>query len=168
MLVIQLVQDRGSQLHFGLSSLYLSCEIQLWVLVVFLHHSELHRVAFQDDWIASRMKNSAKMHLHLFTQTNENIRTNTQYRCHFRRRMFNVVGYYSVCSTTSAPPPLTFFNFRMFFLSLPFLPFRGVCAAFSHSQVRSTRVCLSSFHLSFHKSSNVFSFPHCDVYAFFE
>ena len=61
MLVIQLVQDRGSQLHFGLSSLYLSCEIQLWVLVVFLHHSELHRVAFQDDWIASRMKNSAKM-----------------------------------------------------------------------------------------------------------
>ena len=61
MLVIQLVQDRGSQLHFGLSSLYLSCEIQLWVLVVYLHHSELHRVAFQDDWIASRMKNSAKM-----------------------------------------------------------------------------------------------------------
>ena len=61
MLVIQLVQDRGSQLHFGLSSLYHSCEIQLWVLVVFLHHSELHRVAFQDDWIASRMKNSAKM-----------------------------------------------------------------------------------------------------------
>ena len=63
MLVIQLVQDRGSQLHFGLSSLYLSCEIQLWVLVVFLHHSELHRVAFQDDWIARRMKNSAKMNI---------------------------------------------------------------------------------------------------------
>ena len=61
MLVIQLVQDRGSQLHFGLCSLYHSCEIQLWALVVFLHHSELHRVAFQDDWIASRMKNSAKM-----------------------------------------------------------------------------------------------------------
>ena len=80
MLVIQLVQDRGSQLHFGLSSLYHSCEIQLWVLVVFLHHSELHRVAFQDDWIASRMKNSAKMHLHLFTQTNENRRLFTQYR----------------------------------------------------------------------------------------
>ena len=109
-----------------------------------------------------------KLHLHLFTLTNENIRTNTQYRCHFRRRMFNVVGYYSVCSTTSAPPPLTFFNFRMFFLSLPFLPFCGVCAAFSHSQVRSTRVCLSSFNLSFHKNSNVFSFPYCDVYAFFE
>ena len=61
MLVIQLVQDRGSQLHFGLCSLYHSCEIQLWVLVVFLHHSELHRIAFQDDWIASRMKNSAMM-----------------------------------------------------------------------------------------------------------
>ena len=93
MLVIQLVQDRGSQLHFGLSSLYHSCEIQLWVLVVFLHHSELHRVAFQDDWIASRMKNSAKMHLHLFTQTSESSRIYTQYRCHFRRVISNVVGY---------------------------------------------------------------------------
>ena len=98
MLVIQLVQDRGSQLHFGLSSLYLSCEIQLWVLVVFLHHSELHRVAFQDDWIASRMKNSAKMHLHLFTQTNENSRIFTQYRCHFRKSIFSVVEYCSACS----------------------------------------------------------------------
>ena len=55
------------------------------------------------------------LHLHLFTQTDENIRTITQYCCHFRRRMFNVVGYYSVCSTTSAPPPPTFFTFRMFF-----------------------------------------------------
>ena len=98
MLVIQLVQDRGSQLHFGLSSLYLSCEIQLWVLVVFLHHSELHRVAFQDDWIASRMKNSAKMQLHLFTQTNENSRIFTQYRCHFRKSIFSVVEYCSACS----------------------------------------------------------------------
>ena len=105
MLVIQLVQDRGSQLHFGLCSLYHSCEIQLWVLVVFLHHSELHRVAFQDDWIASRMKNSAKMHLHLFTQTNENSRIFTQYRCHFRKSIFSVVEYCSACSTSSSPPP---------------------------------------------------------------
>ena len=31
------------------------------ILVLFLQHSELRRVAFQGDWIANRMKNSAKI-----------------------------------------------------------------------------------------------------------
>ena len=51
------------------------------------------RVAFQSDRIAGRMKNNAKMHLHLFTQTSESSRIYTQYRCHFRRVISNVVGY---------------------------------------------------------------------------
>ena len=46
-------------------------------------------VACQDDWIASRMTNSAKL---LFTQTNESRRHLTQYRCNFRRDISYVVG----------------------------------------------------------------------------
>ena len=49
-------------------------------------------VACQDDWIASRMKNSAKLQLQLFTQTNESSRHLTQYRCYFRRDISYVVG----------------------------------------------------------------------------
>ena len=50
-------------------------------------------VACQDDWIACRMKNSAKLQLQLFTQTNESSRHSTQYRCHFRRDISDVVGH---------------------------------------------------------------------------
>ena len=101
-------------------------------------------VACQDDWIASRMKNSAKLQLQLFTQTNESSRHLTQNRCYFRRDISYVVGDSSARSTTSSPPPpilfdshfsfFTFSCFRFFFLI-------GVRAAFSHSLVRSTRVC---------------------------
>ena len=70
--------------------------------VVFLQHSVFERIACQDDWIASRLKNSAKMYLHLFTQTNENIRIFTQYRCHFRRDISNVVGHL-FCVLKAAP-----------------------------------------------------------------
>ena len=77
-------------------------------------------VACQDDWIASRMKNSAKLQLQLFTQTNENRRLITQYRCHFRRSMFYAVGFDSACRP---PPPhlhLAFFIsfFCVFLLSI--------------------------------------------------
>ena len=48
--------------------------------------------------ITSRDTLAFVMHLHVFTQTNVNIRTITQYHCHFRRRMFNVVGHFSGCS----------------------------------------------------------------------
>ena len=102
----------------NMCSLYNSCRTanpsdvfefsRVWIpviLVVFLQHSEFARMAFQDDWIASRMKNRAKMHLHLFPQTNESSRNITQYRCYFRRSMSNAVGFDSACSTTSSPPP---------------------------------------------------------------
>ena len=65
---------------------------------VFVQHSELVHVVRQDDCLGSRMKNSAKMLPHLFTQTNENRRLNTQYRCHFRINLFYVVGSDSACS----------------------------------------------------------------------
>ena len=96
-------------------------------------------VACQDDWIASRMKNSAKLQLQLFTQTNESSRHLTQYRCYFRRDISYVVGDSSARSTTSPPPPFMFDShfFQLFFRLFLF----GVRAAFSHSLVRSTRVC---------------------------
>merc|ERR1711924_404914 len=138
---------------------------------VFLQHSEFERLAFQLDWIASRMKNSAKMYLHLFTQTNENIRIFTQYRCHFRRDISNVVGCDSACSTASTPPPpifLTFSSISQFSLvnrnSTPAcvnsvsLILRGVRAAFSHSLVRSTRVLFVVISLSFHTCIKNFLF----------
>ena len=93
-------------------------------------------VACQDDWIASRMKNSAKLQLQLFTQTNESSRHLTQYRCYFRRDISYVVGDSSARSTTSSPPPPFIFDSHIFRLFLV-----GVRAAFSHSLVRSTRVC---------------------------
>ena len=73
-LAIQCMLGRGTQLHFGLVSTVGLCKIQLWILVVLLQQSEFYRIAYQNVWIASPMKNSAKMHLHLFTQTNENSR----------------------------------------------------------------------------------------------
>ena len=39
-LAIQCVLNRGSQLHFGLFSTLGLCKIQLWILLVFLQHSE--------------------------------------------------------------------------------------------------------------------------------
>ena len=59
-------------------------------------------VACQDDWIASRMKNSAKLQLQLFTQTNESSRHLTQYRCYFRRDISYVVGDSSARDLASA------------------------------------------------------------------
>ena len=91
-LAIQLVQNRG----------ILSCSCILFVALCalvgrFLSCSciilSFERVAFQSDCIAGRMKTSAKMFLHLFTQTSESSRIYTQYRCHFRRDSSNVVGY---------------------------------------------------------------------------
>ena len=108
-------------------SLYNSCRTanpsdvfefsRVWIpviLVVFLQHSEFARMAFQDDWIASRMKNRAKMHLHLFPQTNESSRNITQYRCYFRRDISYVVGDSSARSTTSSPPPPFIFDSHIF------------------------------------------------------
>ena len=61
------------------------------------------RTAYQNDWIAKRMKNSAKMQFHLFTQTNENVRIITHYRCHFRRDISSaVVGRRSACSRVAS------------------------------------------------------------------
>ena len=95
-------------------------------------------VACQDDWIACRMKNSAKLQLQLFTQTNESSRHSTQYRCHFRRDISDVVGHSSARSTTSSPPPPFIFLFHFLLFSFFLI---GVRVAFSHSLVRSTRVC---------------------------
>ena len=79
---------------------------------------------------------SSMLQLQLFTQTNESSRHLTQYRCYFRRDISYVVGDSSARSTTSSPPPPFIFDSHIFRLFLV-----GVRAAFSHSLVRSTRVC---------------------------
>ena len=102
-----------------------TCALQQ-ILVGFLQHTEFVCIAFQDDCIVSRMKNSAKMLPHLFTQTNENRRLITQYRCHFRRDISNVVGCDSACSRVALCPFGRGFEASMLRRS-HFLHSRSVC-----------------------------------------
>ena len=83
-LAIQQCAEPRISIAFLVASCLDTCALQQ-ILVGFLQHTEFVCIAFQDDCIVSRMKNSAKMLPHLFTQTNENRRLITQYRCHFRR-----------------------------------------------------------------------------------
>ena len=86
-LAIQQCAEPRISIAFLVASCLDTCALQQ-ILVGFLQHTEFVCIAFQDDCIVSRMKNSAKMLPHLFTQTNENKRLNTQYRCHFRINLF--------------------------------------------------------------------------------